>query len=131
LFAPLARATRDAAESVGKRVEFEAAGGDARLEAHVLAELRDALLHVVRNAVAHGIETPAERAAAGKPEGGRIRLSVERRGDQVAFVCQDDGRGIDLAAVGRAAVARGALTPSEASGLDAGRAADLIFQAGV
>jgi two-component system, chemotaxis family, sensor kinase CheA len=131
LFAPLARATRDAADAVGKRVEFEAAGGDARLEAHVLAGLRDALLHVVRNAVAHGIESAPERAAAGKPPAGRIRLLVERRSGQVAFVCEDDGRGIDLAAVARAAVRRGVLSEAEAASLDGERAARLIFEAGV
>jgi two-component system, chemotaxis family, sensor kinase CheA len=131
LFAPLARATRDAADAVGKQVEFEAAGGDARLEAHVLAGLRDALLHVVRNAVAHGIEAPPERAAAGKPAAGRIRLNVERRANQVAFVCEDDGRGIDLAAVARAAVKRGVLPAAEADALDGERAARLIFEAGL
>jgi two-component system chemotaxis sensor kinase CheA len=131
LFAPLARATRDAADAVGRQVEFEASGGEARLEAHVLAALRDALLHVVRNAVAHGIEPPAEREAAGKPAAGRIRLVVERRADQVAFVCEDDGRGIDLAAVARAAVKRGVLPAAEAESLDGERAARLIFEAGL
>jgi two-component system chemotaxis sensor kinase CheA len=131
LFAPLARATRDAADAVGKQVEFETAGGDVRLEAHVLAGLRDALLHVVRNAVAHGIEAPPERAAAGKPPVGRIRLLVERRGNQAAFVCEDDGRGIDLTAVARAAVKRGVLPAAEGESLDGERAARLIFEAGV
>src|SRR6185369_458796 len=70
LFAPLARAVRDAAELVGREVSFETGGGDIRLDAHVLAGVREALLHVVRNAVAHGIEAPSDRVAAGKPAAG-------------------------------------------------------------
>src|SRR5262249_20627726 len=83
VFAPLLRAVRDAAATTGKAVELETAGGEVRLEAHMLSALRDALLHVVRNAVAHGIESPAERAALGKPAVGRITLNVERRGGRV------------------------------------------------
>jgi two-component system chemotaxis sensor kinase CheA len=131
LFAPLARAVRDAAQTLSKDVVFETRGGDARLEAQVLAALRDALLHVVRNAVAHGIESPADRAAAGKPPTGRIELEVRRRGGSVSFLCTDDGRGIDVGAVGRAAQARGLLSPSEADALGPGAAAGLIFEPGV
>jgi two-component system chemotaxis sensor kinase CheA len=79
VFAPLERAVRDAAQSLHKEVLFESVGGTSRLDAQVLAALRDALPHVVRNAVAHGIE-----------------LRVERRGNRMAFICTDDGRGIDL-----------------------------------
>ncbi len=117
VFPLLDRAVRDAAEAIGKHVDFEALGGDVHLDAHVLASLRDALMHVVRNAVVHGIETGSERAAAGKPPGGRVRLAVERRGGRVYFVCQDDGRGVDVEAVRAAAVTRGLLTPSAARSL--------------
>jgi two-component system chemotaxis sensor kinase CheA len=109
IFPSLERATRDAAHSLGKTVEFEASGGEVRLDAHVLAALRDAMLHVVRNAVAHGIEGEAERASAGKPAAGRVTVSVERRGHRIAFLCRDDGRGVDVDAVRRVAIHRGLL----------------------
>jgi len=107
LFPSLERALYDAANSVDKRVEFVTAGGDVRLDTHVLTELGAALLHVVRNAVAHGIETPAERLQAGKPQIGAVRLSVERRAGRGVFRCQDDGRGVDLDKVRRAVAAQG------------------------
>jgi len=77
--------------------------------------VRDALLHVVRNAAAHGIEPEAERMRRGKPATGQVRLQVERRGNKVAFVCHDDGQGIDVEALRREAVRVGVLSASEAS----------------
>ena len=65
---------RNTAQTLGKQVDFVTAGGEHRLDAHVLAAVRDALLQVVRNAVAHGIEAPQERAAAGKPALGKVSL---------------------------------------------------------
>jgi len=107
LFGTLERAARDAARALGKRVVFSAHGGDTRLDAQVLTPLADALLHVVRNAVAHGIEAPAERRAAGKPLDGTVAVRVERRGAKVVFSCTDDGRGVDVDGLRRAAVERG------------------------
>jgi two-component system chemotaxis sensor kinase CheA len=129
LFAPLARAVRDAAQAMGRRVHFDSAGGDVRLDAHVLAEVRDALLHVVRNAVAHGIEAPADRLAAGKPEAGRIQLHVERQGSRAAFICTDDGRGLDREAVAKAARRMGLVRPDAA--LDDADVSRLIFEPGL
>ena len=131
LFTPLERAARDAAVALGKRVEFVATGGENRLDVAVLSPLRQALLHVVRNAVAHGIETPSERVAAGKPEVGRVELRIERRPNRLAFVCRDDGRGVALEAVRRAAVERGVLTAREAEGLDRERALSLLLRGGL
>lgn len=131
IFRPLERAARDAAEALGKRIEFEASGGQVRLDGHVLGAIRDALSHAVRNSVDHGIEPEAERRAAGKPAAGRVSLQVERRGDRVAFVCRDDGRGIDVAAVARAAVRGGRLAPAEAERLDLDGAVRLLLQGGV
>jgi len=127
----LQRAVRDAAQSLGRRVEFELGGGEVRLDPHVLAALRDALLHVVRNSVAHGIEPETERRAAGKPAAGRVQVDVERRGDRVAFACRDDGRGIDVEAVRRAAVQRGLLLASESRSLSVEAAVRLILAGGV
>ncbi len=112
IFGPLERTVRDAAQLLGKKVVFDATGGEGRLDAHVLAALRDALLHVVRNAVAHGVEPEAERLSAGKAAAGRVSLEVERRGSRVAFVCRDDGRGIDVETLQRQAVAAGVVSAS-------------------
>jgi two-component system chemotaxis sensor kinase CheA len=111
IFTGLHRAVRDAADAQGKRVRFEGRGGDLRLDPQVLALASNALLHVVRNAVAHGIEADEDRLAAGKPVEGKVVVAVERRGRYVAFRCTDDGRGFDLAAVRRTAEERGLLMP--------------------
>jgi two-component system chemotaxis sensor kinase CheA len=131
IFAPLERAVRDAAQSLHKEVMFECHGGDNRLDTHVLAGLRDALLHVVRNAVAHGIESQAERIKAGKPAQGRVELRIERRGNRAAFICRDDGQGIDLEAVRQVAVRRGLVASSEAASLGLEAAVRIILKGGV
>jgi two-component system chemotaxis sensor kinase CheA len=131
VFPSLDRSARDAAQTLGKRVAFEASGGEVRLEGNVLASLRDALMHVVRNAVAHGVETETERVALGKSPTGQVRLLVERRGSRVAFVCRDDGRGIDVEAVRRAAVARGLVPASEAKSLPADKVIALLRAGGL
>jgi two-component system, chemotaxis family, sensor kinase CheA len=130
IFAPLERAARDAAQSLGKQVRFSAAGGSIRLDAHVLGGLRDALLHIVRNCVAHGIEAAAERRCNGKDECGAIRLTIERRENDVVFACRDDGRGIDVESVRRAAIQRGLLSPSAAADLDLDGAIRMILRGG-
>lgn len=107
LFGSLGRTARDAAHALGKSVHFENIGGDIRLEASVIRLLRDALIQMVRNAVAHGIEDRQERLAAGKPAEGRVSVRVERRGRRVAFICQDDGKGIDVEALRSGAARRG------------------------
>ncbi|MBI2378147.1 MAG: response regulator [Deltaproteobacteria bacterium] len=117
LFPSLDRAIRDAAHDLGKQVDFEALGGDVQLDAHVLAAMRDALAHVVRNAVTHGIETATERQKSGKPPRGRVRLVVERHGHRVSFACEDDGRGVDLEAVRSAAIRRQLVSPGAAQSL--------------
>jgi two-component system chemotaxis sensor kinase CheA len=131
IFSPLARAIRDAAVALGKDVQFYPTGGNVRLDAHVLVLLHEALLHLVRNAVAHGIEMPEARAATGKPPCGRIDLSVQRRGSRVAFVCRDDGRGIDVEAIRRAAINKGIVAAGEAASIGLDQAIDLILRGGV
>jgi two-component system chemotaxis sensor kinase CheA len=96
MFGTLERTARDAAVSLGKQAVFEAKGGEVRLDADVLTAVQRALVQGVRNAVAHGIETSAERAARGKPAHGRVSLEVLRRGKQICFVCHDDGRGVNV-----------------------------------
>jgi two-component system chemotaxis sensor kinase CheA len=131
VFASLERAVRDAAQTLQKDVLFESFGGDFRLDTHVLAALRDALLHVVRNAVAHGIESQPQRIAAGKPIQGRVGLRVERRGNRAAFICRDDGCGIDVEAVRRVAVRRGLVAPSNAASLGLEEVVRIIMKGGV
>jgi two-component system chemotaxis sensor kinase CheA len=131
LFAALERVSRDAAQSLEKAVTFHASGGDARLDGHVLLVLRGALVQLVRNAVAHGIESREERALAGKPAAGRVELVVELRGDKVAFHCRDDGRGIDVEALRRAAASRGLIPASEAQALDLQGVFELILKGGL
>jgi two-component system chemotaxis sensor kinase CheA len=114
LFTPLERVARDTAPSLGKETTFVARGGEVRVEASVLGVVQGALVQMVRNAIAHGIEPAAERARAGKARSGRIDLEVTRRGNRVAFTCRDDGRGIDLDAVRRAAARRGLWPPDGA-----------------
>jgi two-component system chemotaxis sensor kinase CheA len=131
LFPALERAVRDAAQALGKQVDFETIGGDVRLDAPVLGSLRAALMHVVRNAVTHGIEAAAERTAAGKAARGRVRLTVERRGGRVSFRCDDDGRGVDIDAVRAAAVARGLIAPAAAAALSGPQVLELLRSGGV
>ncbi len=115
IFPALARTVRDAAQSLGKRVDFDVSGGDVRLDASALAQIGEALGHVVRNAVTHGVESAAERVASGKPPVASVRLSVHRRGSDAFFACSDDGGGIDIAAVRAAAVLRGLLSEGDAA----------------
>ncbi len=111
IFHALERTARDAAHAVGKQVTFEATGGDVRIDAEVLDVVQNALVQLVRNAVAHGIERPPQRQAVGKPPAGRISLDVTRQGYCAQFRCRDDGRGVDLEAVRRALQQKG--TPAE------------------
>ena len=108
LFTFLERAVRDVAQALGKRVTFEASGGDVRVDTFVLNVVQGALLQLVRNAVAHGIEAgDAGRISAGKPVEGRVTLRVSQRGRLASFACTDDGRGVDLDAVRRIAQRKG------------------------
>jgi two-component system chemotaxis sensor kinase CheA len=96
----------------------------------VLGIVRGALIQLVRNAVAHGIEPAAERRDRGKPAAGRVTLEVARRGNRIAFICGDDGAGIDLAAVRRVAQARGA-APDTLARLDAQGLIQLLMRGGL
>ncbi len=107
----LERTARDAARASGKQIELAFSGGDARIDAQVLTGLHGALIQLVRNAVAHGIEPPTARLAAGKPAAGRIAVDLRIAGDRVVVRCEDDGGGIDIAAVRAAAIARGLVEP--------------------
>ena len=131
IFDVLERTARDAASELGKVVEFRPYGGEIRLDQPVLAALRDGLSHVVRNAVAHGIETPEERVSRGKPRAGTIELIVERRRGRARIRCGDDGRGIELEAVRRAAIARRLIDADRAATMEIDQAVALLKRGGL
>lgn len=128
MFTALERTARDAAAVLGKQVTFVARGGRVRIDSQVLFAIQGALVQIVRNAVAHGIETPAERARAGKPAAGRVDLDVIRRGRRVVFRCRDDGRGLDREAVRRAAQRSGIAVSAE---LGTGELLGVLLRGGV
>lgn len=118
IFTALRRAIRDAADGEGKRVRFASQGAEVKMGSHLLGPVSAAFLHVVRNAVVHGLEPVAERLAAGKPAEGTVTFEVERRGRFAAFRCSDDGRGFDVAALRAKAQARGLTATGEAEVLE-------------
>jgi two-component system chemotaxis sensor kinase CheA len=130
LFTALERVARDAAHAQGKAVGFERRGGEVRLDAHVLAAVQPALVQLVRNAVAHGIEPPAGRQRLGKPAAGRIAIEVERRARRVVFRCRDDGRGLDVEVLRAVAVRRGAALPAGRAPT-AGELVELLLRGGI
>ena len=125
----LERAARDVATEQGKQVKIDLTGGQIRLDAPVLAAAQVALRQIVRNAVAHGIEPPHERLAAGKPPAGQLHLQISRAGSSLMFRCDDDGRGIDLHAVRRQLQLSGTL--EEAGHSSDQRVLELLMEGGV
>ena len=130
LFVPLQRAARDAAQALGKDVGFAGLGGDVRLEGEVLNLVQGALMQMVRNAVAHGIEPVAQRLAAGKPTQGQVTVSVLRQGRRVAFECGDDGAGLDLDALRSKARLKGWVSEG-ADDLDAQTLLQFLLRGGI
>ncbi len=122
-------AVRDAARATGRKVRLAVAASDIEVGRAVMEQLREPLLHLLRNAVAHGIEPPEERLLAGKGEVGTINCSASRIGMEVEIVVQDDGAGIDREAVGRKAVTMGLVKPGTV--LDDDKVLDLICGAGL
>ena len=127
----LPRAARGVAERADKRVEVEILGAELELDRSILDRLSDPLLHLVRNAVDHGIETGPFRRAAGKSEVGRLVIEARREKDAIAIDVRDDGRGIDLASVLARAVEAGLLHPDLAEDLPAEEVAEFVFRPGL
>jgi two-component system chemotaxis sensor kinase CheA len=113
----LPRAARDLARKAGKQVEVDVQGAEIEIDRAILDELADPLVHVIRNAVDHGIEAPHLRLLAGKPATGRVTVSARRERDRVIVEIADDGRGMDPAKLRARAVARGALSAEAAAAL--------------
>ncbi|MEC4686675.1 MAG: response regulator [Nitrospirota bacterium] len=128
LFQRFTRTIRDLAHRSNKKVRFIVSGTETRIDRVIFERLFDPLLHIIRNAVSHGIEYPAERVSKGKPKEGRISLVARREGNSVAIDVKDDGRGIDLGAVYRKAVRLGMLQKGER--LTKGRLLGILFSPG-
>jgi two-component system chemotaxis sensor kinase CheA len=127
LGAILHRTVRDTARSLGKKVRWELLGEDVEVDRGVLEQLVSPLLHLVRNSIGHGIEPPAVRLVAGKPEEAVVRLHATQVGSKVVIAISDDGAGIDVAAVRAAALKRGL----DVEGLTEDQSLHLIFHTGV
>ncbi|MEO8903817.1 MAG: response regulator [Polyangiaceae bacterium] len=130
LFTKYQRTVRELSHKLGKEVNVELQGGDTELDKVLVERLEDPLLHLVRNAVDHGIELPEERAANGKPRTGVVRLSANQRGGQILVVISDDGHGLDPEKLKRKAVQKELITQAEAAEMSEESALNLIFRAG-
>jgi two-component system chemotaxis sensor kinase CheA len=130
LFARFSGVVRSMARECGKQVRLAIEGGETPLDRTISEQIYDPLVHLLRNAIDHGLESTVARAQAGKPQEGTIRLCAERRGDDVILRVADDGRGIDLHRVRQVAVERGVCSAEEATALSDEQAAHLIFAPG-
>ena len=130
IFNRLPRVVRDTAHYDGKEVEFVMVGGETELDRSVMDGLNDPLLHLIRNAVNHGIEPPEKRVAAGKPAKGLVHLSARRDRDNVIIELRDDGAGINVGKVKAKAIEKGILTADQAEQLTKEEAINLLFHAG-
>lgn len=124
------RAVRDLARSLGKDARLVVTAEAVEVDQSVLEVISEPLLHLVRNAIAHGLELPEERVSAGKPPQGTIRIGVSQNGSHVEIVLEDDGRGINPQEVAAVAERRGILTPEEAAALTQAAAHELLFRPG-
>lgn len=131
LFDGYQRMIRDLAAELGKQVEVEIESGQVELDREMIELLRDPLLHVIRNAIDHGIESPAERQAAGKRSEGRLMLSARQTGNEIRIAILDDGRGIDADKVVARAIDRGIVTAEQAARMDAAQKLMLICEPGL
>ncbi|MCH3765186.1 ATP-binding protein, partial [Campylobacter coli] len=106
LFSALPRMVRDTAAELGKQVQLSIEGSDVELDREMIELMRDPLVHIIRNAVDHGIEAPGDRRAAGKRDAGRLTVSARQSGNQILIEIADDGRGIDTERLAAKAIAQ-------------------------
>jgi two-component system chemotaxis sensor kinase CheA len=130
VFSGFPRMMRDLAQKVYKKVDFVIEGQDTEIDRTVIDRIRDPLVHLLRNSVDHGLETPEERRQAGKPETGTVRLSAIHEQGHIVITVEDDGRGIDARKVRESAVSKGMLSSEAASRLSDSEALNLIFLPG-
>ncbi|QSR33929.1 chemotaxis protein CheA [Marinobacterium iners] len=130
VFGRFPRLIRDLSRNLKKEVRLELRGEETDLDKNLVEALADPLIHLVRNAVDHGIESPEKRSASGKPREGNVLLSAEQEGDHILLIIQDDGAGMDPEVLRNLAVKRGMMDVEAARRLTDQECFNLIFQAG-
>jgi two-component system chemotaxis sensor kinase CheA len=131
VFSTMPRMVRDLAKITGKKIDFIIEGQETEVDRSVIEHLRDPLIHMLRNSVDHGVETPEVRKAAGKPEKGTVRLSARQEQDQIVVTVSDDGKGIDPEAVKAASIRKGIITAEAAARMNNAELVNLIMASGV
>jgi two-component system, chemotaxis family, sensor kinase CheA len=131
LFVGLPRMVRDLSAELGKQVLVDIEGGDVELDREMIEMIRDPLTHIIRNAVDHGIEKPAERLKAGKREIGVLAVSARQSGNQILIDIHDDGRGVDGRKLVEKAISNGVISKEDAAQLSPRDQLALIFEAGL
>jgi two-component system chemotaxis sensor kinase CheA len=127
VFSGLPLVAREVMRTTGKEVDLQIYGKETELDKSIIEELKDPLIHMIRNAVDHGIESPEERKSKGKPEQGIIVINAERDGNYILITMEDDGRGIDVDKTKRKAIEKGLISEIEATEMSKSDALDLIF----
>jgi len=130
IFDAFPRMVRDLAREQGKEIKFLLEGQKTEMDRSVIQQIRPPLVHLLRNAIDHGLETPEERINAGKPSQGSITLTASQQGGNILIAIADDGRGIDAAKLRQTAIRRGLLSPEAAANLSDREALWLIFLSG-
>lgn len=130
-WAKLPRLVRDLANELGKKIDLTMWGQETELDRQVMELIKDPLTHMIRNAADHGLETPEERAAAGKSQTGRISLAARHEGGAIVIEISDDGRGLSSSRIRAKAVSNGLITQAQADAMSDAEAHQLIFQAGL
>lgn len=130
VFSKFPRIVRDLAKKLNKKVQLELEGEETEIDRSILDKIEEPLIHLVRNAIDHGIEPPEERVQKGKPETGTIKLAAYQEGDRIILLIEDDGRGIDVEKVKKKAIEKGIITPEQATNLSDKEAYELILMPG-
>ena len=124
------RMVRDLARQLGKEINLIIEGGDTKADKRILEEIKDPLLHLIRNAIDHGVETPEERAIYGKPTTATIILKGYQTGSSIGIEISDDGRGLNLESIKNTAIRRNVRTPAEIAAMSESEIQSLIFASG-
>jgi two-component system chemotaxis sensor kinase CheA len=130
VFGKFPRMARDLSKNLGKEIDLEIFGEDTEVDKTVIENIGDPLVHIIRNSIDHGIESPVERELKGKPKKGRIIISAYQKGTQIVIEVSDDGKGIDVESVKRKALSKGLITEEEAIRMSDDSAINLIFLPG-
>ncbi len=130
LFQKYPRIARDLARNLGKDVELLLVGEETEIDKTMIEDLSDPIIHLIRNAVDHGVESPEERRAAGKPEKSQVRLEARQEGDHIVLLVADDGKGMNAERLRAKALQKGLITDEEANTMDERQSLALVFLPG-